>query len=290
MRTKKPTINIIGAGRLGLQLAIAFKKHATINAITVRQHSKIDKLKSLSCAKQVQIFGAQLPPADITFITTPDDSLANVAAELTKLATYTKGAVISHCSGLLTSEVLNPLKNLGYATGSIHPFRAFSHFEIDKKYPLLKNCPCFIEGDPFMCSIVGELFKKCGAFVHHINPKYKTNNHLAAVIASNHLITLLVHAQECLHANGLSDKENLKILINLMYSTLQNIEHSQSTQNSLTGPIVRGDQKTLEKHFAIIESPMLKKMYSTLSLAAIEIALLDDKTNAKLKNIIFKQR
>src|SRR3990167_1894295 len=282
MKVLKPSVNIIGVGKLGLTLAIALKDHVEIKAITAREKKHLAYAQKLVNSASALLFPATLPYADITFITTNDDSIANVASSLTKLSQYKKNAIMVHCSGLLTSQVLQPLKDLGYSVGSIHPFRSFAKYDPKKTQPLLKNCPCFIEGDSLMVTKISKLFKKCGAQIYPIKLETKTKHHLAAVLAANHLITLLLNAQNCLQANGLKEKENLAALINLIDSTLNNLKESKSLKEALTGPIIRGDKKTLEQHFSAIKDSSLQRLYIALSLAALEAAPLAENIKAEI--------
>src|ERR1044071_101484 len=145
IRSSKPSVAIIGAGRLGQALAIALSsKGYPIKALVARHRAKAEKAARLVGGTSVISLGASqlniLPAADLLLITTPDDAIeqiaSNLAAALVKSGTGLTGTagvspamsakrenrpVILHTSGALSSQALRPLTALGLAPGSLHP-------------------------------------------------------------------------------------------------------------------------------------------------------------------------
>jgi len=96
--------------------------------------------------------------------------------------------------------------------------------------------------------------------------------HLALSISSNFLIILLYEVKKLLTAAGLEEEAILEILTPLLNKTLQNVK-SLGLEPSLTGPVVRGDLKTVEKHLAVISSnPGLDRIYRAIALEALKLA------------------
>jgi predicted short-subunit dehydrogenase-like oxidoreductase (DUF2520 family) len=133
MPKPKPTISIIGAGRLGTALAIALaSKGYAIVAVAARRAAHARKAISLSgLPSQTLALGAdqleQLPPSDLVLITTPDDLIAGVARSFAKLRRSSRHrTAFLHTSGALSSEVLSPLAKAGFHTGSMHPLVSIS--------------------------------------------------------------------------------------------------------------------------------------------------------------------
>ncbi|GAI64551.1 unnamed protein product, partial [marine sediment metagenome] len=60
--------------------------------------------------------------AELIFITTPDDAIAPVASEIQ----WHRGQSVVHCSGALSTDILEPAKNLGAQVGSFHPLQTFA--------------------------------------------------------------------------------------------------------------------------------------------------------------------
>src|SRR5829696_161046 len=126
-RKQKPEVSIIGSGRLGTALAVALAgRRYSIRSLVARRAQRARQAASLLDA-DVQALAAKqlhlLRPADVFLITVPDDQIAGVAGELSKL---TLTAVALHTSGALSAEVLAPLRERGWRIGSVHPLMSVS--------------------------------------------------------------------------------------------------------------------------------------------------------------------
>jgi predicted short-subunit dehydrogenase-like oxidoreductase (DUF2520 family) len=102
----------------------------------------------------------------------------------------------------------------------------------------------------------------------------KTLYHASAVVASNYLVTLLDLALRLINTAGITDRDAFNVLKPLIEGTLSNIE-KVGIPEALTGPIVRGDVKTVENHVAEIGSttPELLDLYSSLGFHTVDIAV-----------------
>src|ERR1043165_10103674 len=92
-RKVKPSVSIIGTGRLGTALAVGLAAHGyEIRSLVARRIGSARKAASL-VRKTATVSGAEiaalpakyiasLPPADLFLISVPDDQIATVAAEL----------------------------------------------------------------------------------------------------------------------------------------------------------------------------------------------------------------
>ena len=87
--------------------------------------------------------------------------------------------------------------------------------------------------------------------------------HSAAVLASNYLVTLAALVQD---AFGEIDP-----FIPLMEGTLANVRNLGTTR-ALTGPILRGDASTIERHIEALQdlAPAVAPYYRTLGVATAE--------------------
>ena len=177
--------NIIGAGRLGKNIALSLITHGDNQLVAVCNHNLA------SAAKAVRALGAgtavnrltDLPEVDLTFITTPDDLIADMAALLPA-----SSGVVVHCSGVLGSDVLAPLKKNGCHVASLHPLKAFREHHLQPD--AFQNCDCMVEGDEYAVELLTRLFSGMRAQVLPIMAAKKSTYHAAAVMASNYLVTL----------------------------------------------------------------------------------------------------
>ncbi|WP_419421553.1 hypothetical protein ACNVED_16335 (plasmid) [Legionella sp. D16C41] len=156
------TINIIGAGRLGKTIGklIVINKAGSIQGICNQS------IKSSILAAQYigegEIFNkiSELPSADITFITTPDENIKNSARELSKSDYLKRNSTILHCSGALMSSELESLKSKDCNIASVHPMHSFASPDISVHK--FKNTYCAMEGDDDAKKILGQLFSNIG--------------------------------------------------------------------------------------------------------------------------------
>jgi predicted short-subunit dehydrogenase-like oxidoreductase (DUF2520 family) len=97
------------------------------------------------------------------------------------------------------------------------------------------------------------------------------------VVASNYLVTLLDLAIRLIEEAGVNRQDAFNLLKPLIEGTLSNIG-KVGVQKALTGPIARGDIKTVEKHIEEIgfKRPELLALYKMLAFYTIDIAAAGD--------------
>lgn len=270
--------NIIGAGRLGKNLALALVARGDGQLVAICNHSLNSGMKAvaeLGSGTAVASL-AELPAVDVIFITTPDDCIAAIASTLT-----CSNTLVVHCSGVLSSEILATLKKRGCLIASIHPLKAFreNYLQCDA----FQGCDCMIEGDDEAVRLLTVLFSALGAQVMSINATKKNSYHAAAVMASNYVVTLAGCAIELLIEAGLSESQAKNMTQGLMRSSLTNIESTSHIAAALTGPLSRGDVSTVDKHLQAIQQPHISALYRAAALATLPLTNLDEKTICALR-------
>lgn len=252
----KITVSIIGAGRLGTALARALAKRGyTIDALVARRQANARRAVELSntsalalTAKQI----GQLPESSLLFITTPDDAVATVAAQLA--ARFHKGArgrVALHASGALSSESLSDLRAVGFATASLHPLVSVSD-PVQGALSLSEAFFC-IEGDRAATRTARQIVKDLGAQSFSIATRNKALYHAAAVMTSGHTVALFDIAAAMLARCGLTDARARAVLLPLLRSTVENLA-TRTPARALTGTFSRADVSTMLRHLAAIRS------------------------------------
>lgn len=280
------TINIIGAGRLGKTLAklcIIYK---------VGQLKGICNQSMDSSRLAIQFIGAgqaykniaDLPPADLTIITTADEKIAVASAELAQSTNLKKGSTIIHCSGSLSSQILCSLTKKGVYLASVHPMQSFADPELS--IAQFKGTYCAIEADEQAEKICQNFFNKIGAQTFFIKREHKQLYHAAGVIASNYLVTLAAQALNCFNTAGIATETAIAIILSLMQSTLKNLNKTHSPQQALTGPIARGDCSIIQRHIEIMPNESLSQFYKLLAELTIELTEHDEVLKAKLKQAL----
>ena len=262
-------VNIIGAGHLGQTIGHLLVKHqlVTIGAIcNTTQTSAVDAIKFIGEGMYCSSI-RELPKADITFITTPDDLIQISCEELSANKLIKEGSIVVHCSGSLTSDVLLCVKEIGAFVASIHPMLNFAKPELSiEQY---RGTYCAMEGDKEAISCLQSIFDSIGSITYEIDKRKKCLYHASGVFASNYLVTLSHQAFLCLTEAGVEDKMAMNVITHLMRSSISNLERTLSPEQSLTGPIQRGDISTIKNHMESFTVSAQKKVYSSLGEATL---------------------
>lgn len=278
--------NIIGAGRLGknLGLALSINQIATLNSICNTNWA------SASNACNEIGFGnatpnlSNLPKVDITWITCKDDFISDVVSTLSTQKILKPGSLVFHCSGVYSSSILEPLKKQGCYIASLHPLKAFRSDCIDAN--AFKHVNCVMEGDSEACTWLKGTFEQLGASVIAIQSEAKAIYHAAATIASNYLVTLASYSEELLLKAGIDQQHSRNMICDLMQSNIINLSQHGRIAEVLTGPLSRGDTKTVSLHLQAIKDHEVNKLYKTLALATLTLTNLSDETKELFRKIL----
>ena len=273
----KPSFAIVGCGKVGTALAI-FLTRAGYRPAGFAS-------KSLSSAKHVAdiVFFDHFSDvpwditrhADVVFITTPDSAIKDTCDTISRHNGFADNAVVMHCSGALASSVLSSAKTCGAWIGSMHPLQSFA--TVDHKTNPFQGIIVSLEGEALAVNIAKTIAADLGGRVVTLLTEAKTLYHASAVVASNYLVTLLDLAVRLIEEAGVNRQDAFNLLKPLIEGTLSNIG-KVGVQKALTGPIARGDIKTVEKHIEEIgfKRPELLALYKMLAFYTIDIAAAGD--------------
>jgi predicted short-subunit dehydrogenase-like oxidoreductase (DUF2520 family) len=298
----KRTISIIGAGRLGTALARALASTGyRIEAVVARRKTRARsyvELAELTAAQPLILTSAQLdqlPPSDILFITTPDDAIESVATQLALMMKSSgmksggekasRKRTVLHASGALSSDILRDLRDVGFATGSMHPLISVSD-PVHGAQSLQRAFFC-IEGESAAQSVARSLVAALGAESFSINTKDKALYHAAAVMASGHVTALFDIATEMLTHCGLTAGRARAVLIPLLRSTVENL-YTADPAHALTGTFARADISTVRRHLEAISSSSVHDAlatYTLLGLRSLQLAKEAGANSEALKEI-----
>lgn len=218
--------------------------------------------------------------SDIIFITTPDHVISIIDREISKFDLNNKS--VCHASGSLKSTILSNTKLSGALIYSIHPMLAFSNKNIELNK--LEKMYFSLEGD-FDFKGYEEL--KILKLIKSLENKYFIRNiedssayHLANVMVSNLVLSLLNIGTSYLRNMGLSEHDAINALYPLIQGNIDNI-HRDGFTNSLTGPVLRGDANTVENHLEAIKDEH-RELYKSLSMNLLKLV---GKRNLNMSNI-----
>jgi Uncharacterized conserved protein len=275
-------IGFIGAGKVGFSLGKYFlSKGLKISGYYSLNKSSAEEAARFTLSKSFNLISEFVTESDFIFITTNDDQINNVCNQIKNF--NIKNKLIAHCSGSLSSKYFQDIL-YDAQFYSIHPMYPFS----DKytSYKNLSEATFTIEGSSEAINQVKEIFSKLGNKILFISEQDKVKYHLANVYASNLYIALISTAVKHFNEIGISERDALNALLPLMEANINNMV-TNGTINSLTGPIERGDSKTILKH---LEESMHedKEVYLGLSRILLNIAKEKNKERdySAIRNIL----
>ncbi len=252
---------VIGCGRVGSNLALALHSVGRCVAVVVDENDQA--AQACAAAVGAQIAGCAALPNDLTmiFIAVADDQIAAVS----RCITVGPQTVVCHLSGALNSEVLKPA---GLLTASCHPVQTFSQPLLNSQSFL--NIWFALEGEEAALQRLQPVLRDLKGQWFIISREKKSLYHLACTLASNYLVGIAYLAQQILHK---ADVDSMEPIAGIMTRTLENIVR-QGPAEALTGPIVRGDVATVQKHLDAIKSqaPEILIIYQTLGQQLISLA------------------
>ncbi len=225
-------ISVVGPGRVGRAAALAF---AAAGYAVAGPFGR----------------GEDVAAADVVLLCVPDREIATAAASLRGA-----GALIGHTSGATA------LAGSGVDFG-LHPLRSFAG---DEGADAFTGVGCAVAGvSPAALRVAEQLAESVGGRPFEVDDEQRAGYHAAASIASNFLVTLEAAAERVAEASGLPSSFRAH-LVPLVRGTVENWA-AHGPRAALTGPIVRGDEATVERQRAAVAShaPELLALFDELS-------------------------
>lgn len=278
----RPSLNLIGPGRLGQTLAHLWQASHRVDVTGILGRNP------QTTSSAVDFIGAgatvdwtDILPAHLTLLATADDSLSDVVERLAASKTLRQGDIVFHCSGALSSDLLTPLQQQGAHIASIHPLKSFSSPELAVNDFSGTYCAC--EGDQAALDCLQPLFTGIGGICFEINAENKTHYHAGAVLACNALVALMHNALQCMAIAGVPSHIAWPALRPLIDGTLSNIDRL-GPAGALTGPIMRGDIKTVARQYTALKESDAKlgEVYAALGKVGLELSSLSTKQKQQM--------
>lgn len=271
--TPTPTLNLVGAGRVGRTLARTWTQAGTLQLQTVLCRSEThaaEAVTQIGAGRAVADL-ADMPPADLWLLAVPDSQINKVASALATLPLAQSPAMVWHCSGFLPASALAPLQARGWAAASAHP--ALSFADPARAAVQLPGTVCALEGDAPAVAAARDAFEALGGRCFDLLAADKPLYHGAAVFASNFLPVLQAVAQELWQGSGMPPDWVAALAQTMLRQVSDNLQ-ALSPRAALTGPAARGDAAVLALQGAAMSArdPVLGEAYRSLSLLAGRLA------------------
>lgn len=266
-------VGIVGAGKLGMTLALALEKLGVLAWIVAPSAQRRRELRAAFPHTVLYASVNELHSLpDLTILSVRDSAIEDVATELSrKLAVGMEGKYLMHCSGALAVSVLDGCKRWGARTIAAHPFETFAYPSERALIGIAWGIECEAEDEEFAKTFVRMLRGTPVMLPEHARA-HKALYHIAAVVASNYLNALIASARDVALTAQVQPEVFLPPIIRTtVENALLSLAHGSSPQ--LTGPIARADVETIGLHLeALRAQPSLFTQYCYLGLATTEFA------------------
>jgi predicted short-subunit dehydrogenase-like oxidoreductase (DUF2520 family) len=234
----RPRIGLVGRGRLGTTLAAALAEAGRDVAGPVGRGER--------------------PDADVVVLCVPDAEIPAAAAAVAGVS------LVGHTSGATPLDALAAARAEG-AFG-LHPLQTFPEPVTEGALGRFTGVGCAIAGTGrHALATAADLADTLGMRPFEIDDAGRGAYHAAASVASNFLVTLQAAAERIAEGAGLEAHEARELLAPLVRATVDGWS-SLGPERALTGPVVRGDARTVARQREAVEAaaPELLALFDVL--------------------------
>lgn len=242
------TVVLIGAGKVGTAVAHLLEQagHPVV-AVASRTDVSARAAADRFGARVFEACDGTIPPADIYLLGVPDDAIEPWARDLS--GRIPREAIVVHLAGVFGTGPLSSLKEAGNRVAALHPVQACP--DIDTAIRRLPgSCwgvTCSPELEEWARGIVVDVLRGAPVMVpDESRPLW----HAAGVMTSNGIAAVMGLGESLLDLAGIPP--DAVVLGPLAAGTVQNASEGGGGSATLTGPIVRGDVSTIERHLAAL--------------------------------------
>ena len=255
---------VLGAGRAGTGLTRAFRMSGVpvVGLHGRHVHEGPDPVTAGTIP-------ATIATATVVLVAVRDAQIDDALRELLE-APLAPDAVVLHASGSAEPAMLDQVRAHGHAAGTFHPLVPIA----DPLRAPQQLCGAWvgIDGDERAKTASRDLAAALGCHVFDIPPGQKARYHAAAVIVSNFPAVLLATGDRVLAETGIPAEAAEQALRALFLAAIGNLRRQHGAV-SLTGPILRGDVDTIQRHLvALADDPGALEVYRSLSRALVDLA------------------
>ncbi|MDP9158875.1 MAG: DUF2520 domain-containing protein [Acidobacteriota bacterium] len=280
---RKPSIAIVGPGRLGSAIAVAlhrvgYRVAEIISSGDARSLKRAQRLSRTVEARHATAGTARLD-ADVIWFCVPDGKIKQAGQQFAWNVQW-KTKIAFHSSGALTSNELDSLRQQGALVASLHPMMTF----VSGAIPSLDGVAFGMEGDARALQLARRIVRDLGGLPFDLDKKSKVLYHAWGTFLSPLLVAQMLTAEQVAIAAGLSSAKARKIMLPIVRQTLANYA-KLGPANAFSGPIVRGDAMILRQHLkALTGIPEAAKVYTALARAALRY--LPTRNRKELKKVV----
>lgn len=240
-------VAVVGSGRVAEAFALALSdSELEFVGICARNKQQATHIAAIVNCDSYQL--PVLPDADLYIMAVSDSAVAQISEQLDF-----GDAVVAHTAGSVAIDALS--EKIAHRA-VIYPLQTFSHGRMVDFWQV----PLLVEAtDDYAAEIVHDVAGKLSGKVVELDSQNRAQVHLAAVFACNFVNAMYVEAEDVMSRAGLG----FSLLAPLIIETAQKAVDG-SPRNVQTGPAVRGDKQTMNKHTAMLDND-LKDLYIKIS-------------------------
>ena len=249
-------IVFLGAGRVATNLSMALRKSGhEIVQVYSRTSESAEELAHKTVAEPIIDLNRVIADADIYFLAVTDEAIQEVLSGFPH-----KNVFMVHTAGSVSMDVL---KDNTSDYGVFYPLQTFTKEWVSD----FTDIPVCIEANSDKnLNVLGNIAEELSNNVYYIDSMQRLYIHVAAVFACNFTNFMFTSAEGILQNHDIS----FNILKPLIRETIDKaLVHSPS--KSQTGPAIRGDKQTIEKHLDLLShSRKLQNLYRFVSDSIME--------------------
>ena len=222
-------------------------------------------------------------------IGTSDHQIMQAAGMLADSGLQLQGCLVFHLAGRFGVDVLAPLEGSGAQLAALHPVRSLTHEHLELED--FAGTACVAEGDESALEMLQPLVAAMRGSWLPVNEIDRGLYHAAVAMTSNVTKAVTWKAQRWLVRAGLPEETAVAVTNQLLNSTVEDLFRSGARQ-SITGPVVRGDTRTIEAHLEAVRSthPGDLDIYRILARTVFDLALnrgdLDEPTQKRFRELL----
>ncbi|MCX2970740.1 MULTISPECIES: Rossmann-like and DUF2520 domain-containing protein [Streptomyces] len=269
-RPARLRVGVVGAGRVGpaLAAALALAGHRPVAASGVSDASRRRAAELLPGVPLLDPADV-LARAELVLLTVPDDALPGLVAGLAETGAVRPGQLLVHTSGRYGTAVLDPALRAGALPLALHPVMTFTGTGVDVQR--LAGCAFGVTAPEELRLAAEALVIEMGGEPEWVAEEARPLYHAGLALGANYLVTLVAQAEELLRASGVAAPD--RMLGPLLGAALDNALRSGDA--ALTGPVARGDARTVAAHLAELRrhAPHMVSGYVAMARTTADRAL-----------------
>ncbi|MFP4019341.1 MAG: Rossmann-like and DUF2520 domain-containing protein [Bacteroidales bacterium] len=249
-------IVFLGAGNLATNLALNLKEAGyNIKQVYSRTIQSARDLADITNAAYTNNLSQVADEADLFIVAVKDDAIEEVLKDI-----KIKKGLLVHTAGSVPLDVLSKYHG---DFGVFYPLQTFSK----QKRVEFTNIPICLEANSgknmaLLDTIAGKLTNR----VYHLSSEERLYIHIAAVFACNFTNFMFVSAERLLKEKNIP----FSIIHQLIRETTEKA-YQDSPASLQTGPAIRNDRKTIDKHLKLLaDDELFQNLYRFVSNTIIQ--------------------